>query len=254
MESKKTCPKCQSRSTYTDGGNHACMMCGERWPMEGANPIIVGISQKLTKKCGYCGKEFQTYPCNDFNFCSRSCSNKSRGYVQQKECPACGSIFFPKPQSKKYCSRKCYGLSRSTAPRAEKQIYIPAPPRIKQCGICGASFIAKTAAKFCEVCREPERLRKVRETWKTEKYKEAHRRAARAWQKNNASKYHAATLVKSHPERINIIYECSCPAPSKHHHHHDYSKPYDVLKLCDKCHMAEHARLRALTEQSVAIG
>jgi len=255
MEPKTICPKCQSKNTYYESGNYACMMCGKRWPMEGTTPIVVRISRKTTKNCGYCGKEFQTflYAGHKHNFCSKSCSNKSRGYVQQKECPICGNNFFPKPQSKKYCSRECYGLSRRT-PESEKQIYVPVPPKIKQCGVCGKDFIAKTRAIFCPECREGERLRKARATWKTEAYKEAHRRHAREWQRTNSEKYKASTLVRTHPALISVLYECPCGATGKHHHHADYSKPYEVLLLCDKCHAAEHKRLRSLlSAQTVTI-
>jgi len=227
-------------------------MCGKRWPMEGTTPIIVGISKIITKKCGVCGKEFKCYGSQDKACCSRRCAVSIRPH-KEKECPVCHVKFYVRSKrANTFCSQKCYGLSRRT-PDHEKQIYIPVPPKIKQCGVCGASFISKTAAKFCEVCREPARLKKIRETQKTDKYREAHRRAARAWQKNHAAKYHAATLAKSHPERLNIIYECPHPAQSKHHHHPDYLKPYDVLKLCEPCHRAEHARLRSLSAQAVAI-
>ncbi len=35
------CPKCGSSNTYEIAGDYACRMCGKRWPIEGARPIIV---------------------------------------------------------------------------------------------------------------------------------------------------------------------------------------------------------------------
>lgn len=34
------CPKCNSPNVYGQDGEHACMMCGNRWPMNGVNPVI----------------------------------------------------------------------------------------------------------------------------------------------------------------------------------------------------------------------
>ena len=34
------CPKCGSSNTYEIAGDYACRMCGKRWPIEGARPII----------------------------------------------------------------------------------------------------------------------------------------------------------------------------------------------------------------------
>jgi hypothetical protein len=35
------CPKCGSPNKYEEGINFACMMCGTRWPINGATPIII---------------------------------------------------------------------------------------------------------------------------------------------------------------------------------------------------------------------
>lgn len=36
-----------------------------------------------------------------------------------------------------------------------------------------------------------------------------------------------------------------CGAPSKHAHHEDYSKPLDVIWLCQSCHRKRHSEMRA---------
>lgn len=213
---------------------------------------------KITKKCKYCGKEFDSYFCQKRSFCSIPCrcrflNESRRKEKEKKECLVCHKLFEVTKVRTKYCSNQCKGFARRK-PELERKQYIPKEPRIKQCAVCGADFIAHKAAKFCLSCRETERLKNARASWKTEKYRVAHLRAALAWQKNNPEKVKAQSLIKSHPERINIIYECSCLVESKEHHHPDYSKPYDVLKLCNECHEKEHARLRSLIASAVAIG
>jgi hypothetical protein len=53
----------------------------------------------------------------------------------------------------------------------------------------------------------------------------------------------ANSKIQSNPDKINIIYECSCNHPRKHRHHPNYDEPYTVLLLCPSCHRKEHARL-----------
>lgn len=203
-----------------------------------------------TATCKQCNQNFQHYESKTRIFCSESCRCAFYNHLrakekEKKECHFCHNLFVPWTDKTKYCSQECKGLARRK-PESERKVYSPFPPRIKQCGVCGISFVAQTNAKFCLTCRETEKLKNARVHWKTEKYKEAHRRIAREWQKSNPEKQKAQSLVKSHPERLKIIYECCCVTSTKHHHHPDYSKPYDVLKLCNKCHAAEHARLRSL--------
>lgn len=73
----------------------------------------------------------------------------------------------------------------------------------------------------------------------------------RSWKTRNQEKIMAQRLVYNHPDRINIISECPCNNTNKVYHHFDYSKPYDVIKLCLVCHKAEHKRLRSLADKSV---
>lgn len=57
------CPKCQSKNTYQDGYEMACMMCGKRWPIGAAASInTVKLSDKdgemsVKKQCRNCGRE-----------------------------------------------------------------------------------------------------------------------------------------------------------------------------------------------------
>jgi hypothetical protein len=205
--------------------------------------------KKITKACKQCNTEFYGYEYANLKrtFCSKSCRAIFYNHLraknkEERECPVCHNLFDVTTVRTKYCSIKCREIGR----RKPKPIYIPKPPRIKQCGVCGKSFQVYTNAKFCADCRETEKLKNARAYWKTEKYKEAHKRLAREWQKNNPLKDKASRLAKCHPDRLNILFECLCEATGKHHHHFDYSKPYDVILLCDHCHAAEHARLRRL--------
>jgi len=33
---------------------------------------------------------------------------------------------------------------------------------------------------------------------------------------------------------------CECGEPGKHRHHRDYTKPFEIVWLCTKCHRREH--------------
>lgn len=211
----------------------------------------------ITKTCQHCGKEFQSYASNHRLYCSHRCAQTANNSArskekEQRECPVCNNLFDVTIYRTKYCSRKCSGIGRRK-PESEKFIYIPKLPKVTHCAVCGKEIISlRKPAKYCPVCREARASFKQHQYQQAEKYKEAHRRRARQWQESNKEKYKAAQLVASHPDRINILYECSCEATEKHHHHYNYSKIYDVVLLCDACHAAEHKRLRSLaTAQAV---
>lgn len=211
----------------------------------------------ILKQCKQCGKDFESYESLNKKFCSVSCRctflNKSRRIEREKrECPTCHNLFEVTKFRTKYCSTKCSGIARRK-PASEKPQYIPKPPKTKNCLVCGNEFTFIHHAKFCPACREGEKLKKARAYWHTEKYKEAHRRKAREWQKSNPLKTKAQYFAKKYPGQLNILYECPCSAPGKHRHHFDYTKPFDVIILCDSCHAAEHKRLRSLSAQAVAI-
>lgn len=78
---------------------------------------------------------------------------------------------------------------------------------------------------------------------------QAHSLASLRWQKNNKEKAKAAQLARYHSYRLNILYECSCKTNHKHNHHFDYDRPYEVIRLCTKCHHREHRRLKNYTFQ-----
>lgn len=60
------CPKCGSGNVYQQDGEHACMMCGKRWPLEGANPIII---TKAFKERDVMVEVIKKYPCGKIGVC-----------------------------------------------------------------------------------------------------------------------------------------------------------------------------------------
>jgi len=163
-----------------------------------------------------------------------------------------------------YCNR----CGKSYEPYSYKRRYIPA----HLCYECSVSFDwrNKIEKKFCVMCGHE--LNKIaivysihgktvhRERFEGHRYcktcagqfktygSTAHTRAAIRWQKSNPEKAKAQSLAKYHSEKVNILYECRCRAEKKHNHHFDYSRPFEVIRLCADCHRAEHARLQKLTK------
>jgi len=50
-----------------------------------------------------------------------------------------------------------------------------------------------------------------------------------------------------------VIYECPHQNPRKELHHFDYDHPEMVIRLCSKCHKAEHRRLAAQAAANTAV-
>lgn len=205
---------------------------------------------KIKYTCKQCGKEFEAYASPKRIFCSESCrcsfyNTARKNDPPKRECPICHTLFIPASSKSKFCSRECYGLSRRK-PKSDKPVYVPKPPRIKKCEYCGKPFHAKGRALFCPECRPVAYNRKRDPYWKSDQYKKAHRRHALNWQRKNPEKQRAQHLATHYPERLNVLYECPCDTKDKHNHHPDYSKPYEVIRLCGPCHRAEHKRLREL--------
>jgi len=62
----------------------------------------------------------------------------------------------------------------------------------------------------------------------------------------------AQRLCVAYPERVQILFECTCKNVKKIKHHPRYEKPFEVIVCCTKCHMAEHKRLRDLAKSAQA--
>lgn len=84
------------------------------------------------------------------------------------------------------------------------------------------------------------------------KYRDAHKDKIRAymngWREKNWEKVLAHSAVKDHVDRGNIIKPSKCPIcnSSDHRieaHHSDYSKPLEIVWMCQICHLAIHQRI-----------
>ena len=111
------------------------------------------------------------------------------------------------------------------------------------CNLCGKEIEGKPDGrkKYCTECRP-----------KYYKSPEAHRKAARKYQKTHPEEDFARRVAhqkfrkennggyKSHSKYSNqsLVILCECPHdhPKKHNHHPDYSKPLDIMRGCPPCH------------------
>ena len=84
------------------------------------------------------------------------------------------------------------------------------------------------------------------------KYRDANKEKIKAYMKNwrekNWEKVLAHSMVKDHVDRGNIIKPSKCPiCNSGEHrieaHHADYSKPLEIVWMCQICHLAIHQRI-----------
>jgi hypothetical protein len=113
----------------------------------------------------------------------------------------------------------------------------------RKCIVCDALLLDR-ALKYC-----PEH----KPAKKSNPNPASHRKAAIQWAKSNEEKDRAAHIARYNGHLLTVIFECLCNSENKHNHHFDYSRPYEVLRLCPSCHAAEHKRLRSLSAQAVAI-
>lgn len=100
------------------------------------------ICKKHKIRCLTCKKLFSEYICSRRKYCSYGCFYKRNGNRIYKNCLMCKKEFkvIPAERHLKYCSQKCYHLSRIT-----KDI-------IKNCLVCKKTFIVKNCnfkAKYC---------------------------------------------------------------------------------------------------------
>jgi len=150
-------------------------------------------------------------------------------------CKHCGSRYIQQtevsfPIYKHWCSHCSY---RWVYVLSNKEMY---GPHKRYCILCGC-LITNKNQKFCSACKSNRHL-KVNPI--------INRRTSILWQSNNPEKVKASNLAKAHPERLLVLYECphETNGRQKHDHHFDYTKPYEVIRLCPACHSAEHARIR----------
>ncbi len=91
---------------------------------------------------------------------------------------------------------------------------------------------------------KPKRLAEVRAYARSERGRELQRQRSAVRRVTEAEKILARTKLNNAIRDGHIARgPCrDCGVPDTHGHHHDYSKPLDVIWLCQEYHIAEHRR------------
>ena len=138
-----------------------------------------------------------------------------------------------------------------------KRIFYPADI---ECPICKIQLRQKHPyQKFCSnACkfisaRKPSKNQPPATRWSKRRTPEERRESLVArsirWQKDNKVKVYVARMARKYKDFLAVLYECPCASTSKHNHHPDYSRPFEVIVLCPKCHSAWHAKLNDMDYQ-----
>jgi hypothetical protein len=82
-----------------------------------------------------------------------------------------------------------------------------------------------------------------------EKFRDAERERGKRWRSSHRMEHYVHTLLNRAIENGGIVKpnkcsKCGIEAVKINAHHEDYSKPYDVIWLCDKCHAERHVKIR----------
>jgi ribosomal protein S27AE len=82
-----------------------------------------------------------------------------------------------------------------------------------------------------------------------DKFRTAEREGGRRWRQSHRQEHYVHTLlnraIKSGIVTKQIkCSKCGIGGVKINAHHEDYSKPYDVIWLCDKCHAERHKQIR----------
>lgn len=105
----------------------------------------------------------------------------------------------------------------------------------------------KSYKENIEKCREQAKIRQKR-YMQTEKGKATHLAASKRWKEENYEKYSAHQKVKKAIKSGKLIRPDNCEVCEKEGkieaHHEDYTKPLDVIWMCQYCHLYHHQRSR----------
>lgn len=97
----------------------------------------------------------------------------------------------------------------------------------------------------CDAINRSQRISHYHEVKKTERYKELAKKRAKKKIENNPEKYKARYLVRNAIVAGKLKKPTRCSVCKKqgriHGHHPDYSKPLEVVWLCDQCHRQIHS-------------
>ena len=120
----------------------------------------------------------------------------------------------------------------------------PKPPKVNRyCTIPGCSELHKAKG----LCRHHyEQLRHPAKHTRTgvPHNDPANAKAVTKWRINNREKRRAHDAIYKNPLKIVILAECKHTTTDKELHHPNYDKPYEVIKLCRKCHKRLHRQTK----------
>lgn len=198
----------------------------------------------MKQECQQCGKIFSAPP--TAKFCSRSCLAKSRidnlnpnwrGGKALRHCETCGKEFYAKQKDvragfARFCSRKCWGISRSKEFRGEKGCNWQGGLIKAICEQCGQAYQVNKfrlrATKFCS--------RKCMYQWKRGENHCWWRGGPRPYPKEWNEAFRQA--IRERDNHICVV----CRMTGDNVHHINYTKddttPENCITLCRKCHSA----------------
>lgn len=116
--------------------------CGNRYyghsdrPLKG--PVICSTCRMINRwrECAHCGVRFLASWRNDPKvYCSKACTGAAKKTRFERPCLECGTMYKPKRESARWCSKECAGIGRRK----------PEVP----CAQCGELFWGKRGQIFC---------------------------------------------------------------------------------------------------------
>jgi hypothetical protein len=128
--------------------------------------------------------------------------------------------------------------------------------RMTKCKDCVKAAVRKYRAEHIERVREYDRNRPNAEERAVKKRASAwkYKRDNKAWQKRNPEKRAAHILIGNFVRAGKIVKPLACECchePKRlHGHHDDYSKPLDVVWLCQPCHGQRHRWINEMQRKS----
>ena len=172
----------------------------------------------------------------------------------EKSCRYCSKVFVPLSRSGSFCSLSCCGLwtakhrgqNLSTIKKCEfceKEFKVYASVPRYTCSLkCGYALKKRKTVESrsrCEACGKPVRHAKNR-FCSRECVKRPTKRGVKSW----SGLYKVAQ--RTNPKAKT----CACGAPGRHRHHPDYSKPEEVIWMCNKCHRRLHGKHKSRPSKS----
>lgn len=160
--------------------------------------------------CNSCGKEYAISEtvCSGAHYYCDECKDTKRWPIERKYCAMCGEP-----------------LNRKNVKRFRN----------------GHPFIAsvRSGIYFCEKCREKKQPKYNLTQTDIDALIDPKKSPADFIRKA----YREYWPNKNH---VVVVYECACEITNKINHHYDYERPYEVVRLCNRCHRKEHYRLDRL--------